>query len=98
MGVMGQSEDEMLARQHWLSARRIPWWLVLLLGVSCVAVGMFLTVRPFRSLSVLAWLVAAALLLTGLSTLASAGAATRPWLSRLVGGGWIVAGLLSASY
>ena len=39
----------------------MPWWVVLALGAACVAVGVWLLAEPFRSISVLAWLVAAAL-------------------------------------
>jgi hypothetical protein len=53
--------------------RHVPWWLVLVLGVGWVVLGGVLTAEPFLSLSVLAWLVAAALLATGVSELAAAG-------------------------
>jgi len=49
--------------------RRAPRWLVLLLGFSCVLVGITLITRPFQSLAVLILLVAAGLILTGLSNL-----------------------------
>lgn len=81
-----------------LIARRPPWWVVLSFGVGCVVVGGVLTAEPFRSLSVLHWLVAAALILTGLGELASSGASARPWLSWLVGVGLILAGVLAASW
>jgi uncharacterized membrane protein HdeD (DUF308 family) len=44
-----------------VSARRLPWWLVLLFGVAAVVVGVWLTAEPFRSLPVLIVLVVAGL-------------------------------------
>jgi uncharacterized membrane protein HdeD (DUF308 family) len=88
----------MLTRLKTVIVRHLPWWVVLSLGVGCVVVGGVLTAEPFRSLSVLHWLVAASLVLTGVSELASAGASARRWLSRLVGVGLIVAGVLAASW
>ncbi len=76
-------------------ARRIPWWLILLLGIACVVVGATLVGRPFRSLSVMVWLIQASLILIGLGRLAAAGASARPRLSALIGLGWIVAGLVA---
>ena len=43
--------------------RGMPWWAVLALGAACGVVGIWLLAEPFRSLSVLVWLVAAALVL-----------------------------------
>ncbi len=88
----------MLTRLKTVIVRHLPWWVVLSLGVGCVVVGGVLTAEPFRSLSVLHWLVAAGLALIGVSELASAGASARRWLSRLVGVGLIVAGVLAASW
>lgn len=50
--------------------RRVPRWLVLLLGLCSVLLGITLITRPFQSLAVLILLVAAGLILTGLSELA----------------------------
>lgn len=91
-------ESGLLVKLKSVLARRLPWWLVLLLGVGCVVVGGVLTAEPFRSLSALHWLVAAGLVLSGVSELTSAGASARPLLSRLVGLGWIGAGVLAASW
>jgi uncharacterized membrane protein HdeD (DUF308 family) len=88
----------MLTTLKTLIARHLPWWLVMALGVACVAVGGILTARPFASLSALAALTAAALLVSGVSDLASAASASRPWLSRVTGLLWIVAGVLAASW
>jgi uncharacterized membrane protein HdeD (DUF308 family) len=81
-----------------LIAARLPWWVVLVLGVACAALGVWLTAEPFRSLSVLAALVAAGLILTGLSELASAEASARPWLARAVGVVWILVGVMATSW
>ena len=75
-------------------ARRVPWWLILVVGLLCAAIGIALALRPLRSLSLMTWLIAASLLLVGVSRLLAAGATTRPWLSVLVGVVWLVAGLL----
>jgi uncharacterized membrane protein HdeD (DUF308 family)/fermentation-respiration switch protein FrsA (DUF1100 family) len=88
----------MRAGARGLISRRLPWWLVLLLGVAAVVLGGVLTADPSFSLSVLDWLVAAALILTGLSELAFAGAASRPWLSRAVAAVWIVAGIVAVAW
>ena len=48
--------------------RKLPWWVVLLVGVACVVIGGVLTAEPFKSLSVLQWLVAAGLLVAALAT------------------------------
>ena len=77
---------------------RLPWWLVLLFGVACVVLGGVLVARPFDSLSVLHWLVAAALIVTGVAEIVSASASTRPWLSWVTGVGWIVAGVLAVAW
>jgi len=76
----------------------MPWWAGLALGAACVVVGVWLLAQPFRSLSVLTWLVAAAMILSGVAELASAEASPRPWLSRVSGVGWIVVGVLAASW
>ena len=76
----------------------MPWWVVLALGAACVAVGVWLLAEPFRSISVLAWLVAAALILSGVAELVSAAASPRPWLARVIGAGWIVVGVIAASW
>jgi len=49
----------------------VPWWGSLLLGVAAVAVGVAITTRPFTSLGVLVALVAAALLIAGISGVTS---------------------------
>ena len=88
----------MLTTLKTLIARHLPWWLVMALGVACVAVGGVVTARPFVSLSALAALTSAALLVSGVGDLASAASASRPWLSRVTGLLWIVAGVLAASW
>ena len=88
----------MLSTLKALLARHLPWWMLLVLGVGCVAVGAVLTAEPFRSRSVLVWLVAVALFLTGLSELVTAAASPRAWLSRVIGLGWIAAGVVVVSW
>ena len=71
---------------------------MLALGLACVLIGAWLTVKPFDSLSVLVWLIAAAFVVSGVAEVASAESTARPWLSRIVGLGWIVAGVLVAAW
>ncbi len=79
-------------------ARHLPWWVVSLLGGACVVLGAVLIAKPFRSLSVLAVVVAATLILTGVSELASGAGFTRPWLSLVVGLVWLVVGVVALSW
>ncbi len=79
-------------------ARRLPWWVLSLLGGACVVLGAVLIAKPFRSLSVLAVVVAATMILTGVSEFASGAGSTRPRLSRAVGLGWLVVGVVALSW
>lgn len=88
----------MLTAVKALMARRLAWWVVLALGVACVGLGVWLLAEPFRSLSVVRWLVVAGLMASGAAELASAEGTPRPWLSRLVGMGWIVVGVMAAAW
>ena len=65
--------------------RRWPRPVAVILGLVCVAVGVVLVLRPFASLSVLAALVAAALLVTGVMELAA-------------GPGWLAAGIVVVAW
>ena len=53
---------------------------------------------PSFSLSALDWLAGLALILTGVSELAWAGAGSRPRRSRAVGAVWIVSGIVAVSW
>jgi uncharacterized membrane protein HdeD (DUF308 family) len=66
----------------------------LLLGVACVLVGAALTLRPFTSLDVLVVFVAACVVASGLSELASLRTAPSRWLAIAAGFAWIAAGVL----
>jgi uncharacterized membrane protein HdeD (DUF308 family) len=72
--------------------------LSLALGLACVVVGAILVTRPFTSLSVLTVLVGVALIVTGVSELADADLSSSPWIRRLLGIGWIVAGVLAIAW
>jgi uncharacterized membrane protein HdeD (DUF308 family)/alpha-beta hydrolase superfamily lysophospholipase len=67
-------------------------WGLLVLGVLCVLLGAVLTLRPFASLAVLVLLVAAGLLLTGVTDLLR-WRSTRDRSSLLSGVLWLVAGI-----
>ena len=85
------------AARVWV-ARSASWKVVLALGSACVVVGVWLLAQPFRSASVLALLVAAALILSGIAELASAEVTPRPWLSRVIGGAWIFGGVVAMAW
>lgn len=73
----------------------MPWRAVLTLGVGCVIAGVWLLAAPFSSLSVLAGLVAAAMVLSGLAEISSAEASPRPMLLRFIGVVWIMVGVVA---
>lgn len=73
--------------------RRVPRWLVLLLGLCSVLLGITLITRPFQSLAVLILLVAAGLILTGLSELAERSDVAAPQLNTAGGIAWIGLGI-----
>ena len=81
-----------------MSARRLPWWFSLALGLAGVALGIYMIAEPFRALTLLATLVAITLLLGGTGELASASSASRPWHARLSGCASLVAGVLALAW
>jgi uncharacterized membrane protein HdeD (DUF308 family)/pimeloyl-ACP methyl ester carboxylesterase len=87
-----------LTKLKSLTARHLPWWLVLVLGIGCVALGGVLTADPSWSLSVLEWLVAAALILTGLSELAGAESSARPRVAQATATVWIIGGVIAVAW
>ena len=88
----------MLTRLKAAIGRHLPWWLVVVIGAGCVVLGGVLIADPFRSLRVLAWVVAAALVVTGLGELATARSSYRPWLSWLAGVVSIVCGIVAVAW
>ena len=81
-----------------LTARALPRWAVLLLGAACCAIGVALTADPSWSLSVVDWLVAAALIATGVSELSVAQASARPRLTQGIAVVWIAAGVIAVAW
>jgi uncharacterized membrane protein HdeD (DUF308 family)/alpha-beta hydrolase superfamily lysophospholipase len=73
---------------------RFPWQLALVLGVGAVLIGLAITFKPFNSLGVLVVLVAVALVVTGISEIASA----RTSLARWGGVAWIAAGVVVVAW
>jgi uncharacterized membrane protein HdeD (DUF308 family) len=72
------------------------WWIQLLLGLACAAVGALLTLRPFTSLGVLVVIVAVSFIMSGWSELASS---EGTGMARLASGiGWIGAGILVVAW
>lgn len=78
--------------------RRVPWWAGLLLGLLSVLLGVALTAKPFTSLGVLVALVAASFVVTGVSELSSAHTSPVPWIDRLAGAAWVIAGVVAAAW
>jgi uncharacterized membrane protein HdeD (DUF308 family) len=76
---------------RWVS--RLPWWVSVLLGLACAALGAFLVFRPFASLSVLIAVVSVGMFLTGVATLAAARRIGGGWPAKLAGIGWVIAGV-----
>jgi uncharacterized membrane protein HdeD (DUF308 family)/pimeloyl-ACP methyl ester carboxylesterase len=81
-----------------MTARRLPWWLPLLVGLGCVALGGYLIAEPFKARSVLAAVAGVSLLLSGIGELAAASSSCRPDLARLAAAAWIVAGVLALAW
>jgi uncharacterized membrane protein HdeD (DUF308 family)/pimeloyl-ACP methyl ester carboxylesterase len=79
-------------------ARRRPWWFSLVVGVAASLTGAYLIAEPFRSLNVLATLVAVGLLLSAAGELAHAHESRRPWLAWLVALAWLAGGLLALAW
>ncbi|MBD8506736.1 DUF308 domain-containing protein [Hoyosella sp. G463] len=73
--------------------RENPRWLLLVVGVVCIAVGAALLFKPFASLAVLVGLVAAGLVVLGIGDLATARAARSPSMAVLTGVAWLAAGV-----
>jgi uncharacterized membrane protein HdeD (DUF308 family)/alpha-beta hydrolase superfamily lysophospholipase len=71
----------------------MPRWILLLLGIVCVVVGATLVTRPFQSLAVLILLVAAGLIVNGVSELADRSDAPDARATTIAGIGWIVLGV-----
>src|SRR5690349_10333511 len=69
----GADDAGRAAGGRWVAALghgdRVPWWARVLLGLACAVLGAALVFRPFASLGTLAWLVAAAMALTGIGDL-----------------------------
>lgn len=74
--------------------QRLPWWVTALLGLATAALGVFLVVRPFDSLSVLVTVVIAGCLLTGVTTIAGARMASPRWPAFLAGLLWLAVGVV----
>jgi len=75
---------------------RLLWWLLLISALACVVVGTVLITAPFTGLAALRWLLAASLILTGLSEWGSGAAASRPRAARSIALLWIVVGIAAA--
>jgi uncharacterized membrane protein HdeD (DUF308 family)/pimeloyl-ACP methyl ester carboxylesterase len=95
-GTRTRSENVM--RAELAVFRRLPRWIPLILGLVCVVAGAVLVVRPFTSLSVLATLVAAALLVTGVMELAAVPVWPPAAITASAGLGWLVAGIVVAAW
>ncbi len=81
-----------------VTKRSVPWWTLLGLGVACVVVGVVLLAWPSRSLSLLVWLVAFGLVLTGVSGLLAAASSPRPQLARCIGFLWVLTAVVAVGW
>ena len=91
---MAQTDDRRpsLRRFYARLVDRAPWGLALVLGLVAIGLGVAITTKPFTSLGVLVVLVAAALVVTGVSEIASA----RSSLAWSTGIAWVAAGIAVA--
>lgn len=85
-------------RVDFAVVRRWPRWVPMILGLACVAAGVILVLRPFVSLSVLAALVAAALLVTGVMELAAVPVSPSAAITVMAGLGWLAAGIVVVAW
>lgn len=68
-----------LRRFYARLVERAPWGVALALGLIAIGLGVIITVKPFTSLGVLVVLVAAALIVTGISEIASSRSSLALW-------------------
>lgn len=71
---------------------RLPRWVSLVLGLASTALGLYVVVRPFSSLSLLVLLVAIGLIVIGIARLIGAGD-DGSILTRVIGAAWIAVGI-----
>jgi uncharacterized membrane protein HdeD (DUF308 family) len=70
------------------------WLLWLVMGILSVGIGIWLLLSPKAAIGTLAVLLAIALFLNGLSELVTAAERARPWIGYLLGGLFLVAGVV----
>jgi uncharacterized membrane protein HdeD (DUF308 family)/acetyl esterase/lipase len=73
---------------------RAPWWVLLLVGLACVALGALLVLRPLSSLSVLAVYIGLSFIVSGIGDLLEAPLSATPSVTRVIGAAWILGGVL----
>ncbi len=81
-----------------VTPRPVPWWTSVFLGVACIVVGVLLLTWPWRSLSLLVWLVATGLVLSGVSGLLTASMSPRPRLALLIGFVWVLTAAVAVAW
>lgn len=77
---------------------RAPWWLLLLVGLACVALGALLVLRPLSSLSLLAVYIGLSFIVSGIGDLLAAARSATPRAANAIGIAWIAAGVLVLSW
>jgi uncharacterized membrane protein HdeD (DUF308 family) len=70
------------------------WVLWLVMGILSVGVGIWLVLSPEAAITTLALLLSIALFLNGLSELVAAGDRSRPWIGYVLGGLFLLAGVV----
>lgn len=73
---------------------RAPWWVLLFVGLACLVFGALVVLRPLSSLATLGIYIGVSFIVSGLADLLGAERAAAPRLRRLLGAGWIVAGVV----
>lgn len=81
--------DETARPRSRFGGPRPPWWLAILVGLACAALGLVLVGRPLTSITLLAVVLGVACVLTGVADLLDARRTSTPRLGVLLGVLWI---------
>jgi uncharacterized membrane protein HdeD (DUF308 family) len=86
--------EPMDVRVEVVGVSKHAWLLWLVMGILSVGVGIWLVLSPEAAITTLALLLSIALFLNGLSELVAAGDRSRPWIGYVLGGLFLVAGVV----
>ncbi len=83
----------------WFGGKLVKyWWLVALLGVALVVIGILLIVHLVGAAFTLALLIGIGLIISGIDEIVQADRHTSRWASWLLGGLWIVTGVIAMAW